>query len=107
MKEKAVLIPIQILFVLLTAGLVYTQILRFPYYSRLSRDNAIRIIPIEGPRGTMFDRNGVPLVNDRISFNVAVVYHRDAGVFDPRRDHRGTGWRIRPRGILQSVQRTG
>ena len=74
MKEKAVLIPIQILFVLLTAGLVYTQILRFPYYSRLSRDNAIRIIPIEGPRGTMFDRNGVPLVNDRISFNVAVVY---------------------------------
>ncbi len=74
MKEKFVLAPIQFLFVLLALGLVYTQVLRFPYYSRLSKDNAIRIIPIEGPRGTIFDRNGVPLVNDRISFNVAVVY---------------------------------
>lgn len=74
MKEKFVLAPIQFLFVLLALGLVYVQVLRFPYYSKLSKDNAIRIIPIEGPRGTIFDRNGVPLVNDRISFSVAVVY---------------------------------
>jgi len=74
MKEKLVLRPIQFIFILLALGLVYTQVLRFPYYSKLSRDNAIRIIPIEGPRGTIFDRNGAPLVNDRISFNVAVVY---------------------------------
>lgn len=74
MKEKFILLPVQALFILLAFGLIYTQVIRFPYYSRLSRDNAIRIIPIEGPRGTMFDRNGVVLVNDRISFNVAVVY---------------------------------
>ena len=74
MREKPILALIRFLFILLALGLVYTQLLRFPYYSRLSRDNAIRIIPIEGPRGAMFDRNGVPLVSDRISFNVAVVY---------------------------------
>lgn len=74
MKEKLVFIPIQLFFALLVLGLVYTQVLKFPYYSRLARDNAIRIIPIEGPRGTIFDRNGIPLVNDRISFSVAVVY---------------------------------
>ena len=74
MKEKFIFVPVKFLFILLILGLVYTQVLRFPYYSRLSKDNAIRIIPIEGPRGTIFDRNGVVLVNDRISFNIAVVY---------------------------------
>ena len=74
MREKSVIPPIQILFILLALGLVYTQIIRFPYYSRLSRDNAIRIIPIEGPRGTIYDRNNVVLVDDRISYDVAVVY---------------------------------
>ena len=74
MKERSVFAPLQFLFILLALGLIYTQVLRFPYYSRLSKDNAIRIIPIEGPRGTIFDRYGVPLVNDRISFNVALVY---------------------------------
>ncbi len=74
MKEKFILLPIQVIFILLALGLIYTQALMFPYYSRLSRDNAIRIIPIEGPRGTIFDRNDVALVNDRMSFNVAVVY---------------------------------
>lgn len=74
MREKFIFKPIQLLFILLALGLAYTQVLRFPYYSKLSKDNAIRIIPIEGPRGTIFDRNGIALVNDRISFNVAVVY---------------------------------
>ena len=74
MKEKSIIAPIQVLFAVLALGLVYTQIVRFPYYSRLSRDNAIRIIPIEGPRGTIYDRNKVALVGDRISYNVAVVY---------------------------------
>ena len=73
-KEKSLAIPIRILFILLALALVYTQIIRYSYYSKLSKDNAIRIIPIEGPRGTIFDRNGVELVSDRISFNVALVY---------------------------------
>lgn len=74
MKEKFLFSPVRFIFILLAAGLVYTQVIRYPYYSRLSKDNAIRIIPISGPRGTIYDRNGVSLVNDRMSFNVAVVY---------------------------------
>jgi penicillin-binding protein 2 len=74
MREKLIFAPIRSLFFLVVIGLIYTQVLRFPYYSRLSKDNAIRIIPIDGPRGTIFDRNGTPLVSNRISFNVAVVY---------------------------------
>jgi penicillin-binding protein 2 len=73
-KERSVLAPMQALFALITLGLVYTQIVMYAYYSKLSKDNAIRIVPIAGPRGTITDRNGAVLANDRISFNAAVVY---------------------------------
>ncbi|MBI5143795.1 MAG: penicillin-binding protein 2, partial [Candidatus Omnitrophica bacterium] len=59
---------------LLIVGLAYTQVFRFFYYSRLSKNNSIRIIPIDGPRGRIFDRNGIPMVTSRLSFDVAVVY---------------------------------
>jgi penicillin-binding protein 2 len=62
------------LFLLISIGLFYTQIIRYGYYSRLAKNNSIRIIPIDGPRGNMFDRNGVPLVTSRLSFDVSVVY---------------------------------
>ena len=74
MREKSLFQPIRLLFIILALALIYTQVIRCGYYSKLSKDNAIRIIPIEGPRGAIFDRKGVLLVSDRISFNVAVVY---------------------------------
>lgn len=74
MKEKSLAVPIRLLFIMLALALVYTQIVRYDYYSKLSRDNAIRIIPIEGPRGAIFDRHGVGLVSNRVSFDVAIVY---------------------------------
>jgi|GEM_PF-6093699 Cell division protein FtsI/penicillin-binding protein 2 len=74
MREKSLAIPIRILFIMLALALLYTQVIRYGYYSKLSKDNAIRIIPIEGQRGAIFDRNGVQLVSDRISFNAAIVY---------------------------------
>src|SRR3989338_1420971 len=73
-REKALRLTISFFFILLIAGLLYTQIFRFPFYSRLSKNNVIRIIPIDGPRGIIFDRKGVPLVTNRLSFDVAVVY---------------------------------
>ncbi len=73
-REKSLVVPISLLFIMLALMLVYTQVLRYPYYSKLSKDNAIRIIPIEGPRGAIFDRNQVAMVSDRLSFNVAIVY---------------------------------
>ncbi|MDO8536131.1 MAG: penicillin-binding protein 2 [Candidatus Omnitrophota bacterium] len=74
MREKSLFFPIRLLFITLALALVYTQVVRYGYYSKLSKDNAIRIIPIDGPRGAIFDRKGVQLVADRISFNVALVY---------------------------------
>lgn len=74
MREKFLLLPIRLLFILIVLGLIFTQLIRYTYYLKLSKDNAIRIIPVEGPRGTISDRNGVALATDRIAFDVAVVY---------------------------------
>ena len=74
MRARAPVIAVSALFVLLAAGLFYNQILRYGYYSRLSRNNSIRVIPIGGSRGGIFDRYLKPLAVNRLSFNVAIVY---------------------------------
>lgn len=74
MRHTSLAIVISLLFALLLAGLFYNQVLRYDYYSRLSKNNSIRIIPIEGPRGNIFDRSGIPLVTNRLSFDVAIIY---------------------------------
>ena len=74
MRDRALAAIMSALFILLATGLFYNQILRYGYYSRLSRNNSIRVMPIDGPRGTIFDRAGRPLVTNRLSFDVAIVY---------------------------------
>ena len=74
MRDRVLMLGVSMLFVLLMIGLFYNQIIRFSYYSRLSKNNSIRIIPIDGPRGNIFDRNGTLLVTNRMSFDLAVVY---------------------------------
>ena len=74
MKDRIPIAVISALFILLGIGLFYNQVMRFGYYSRMSKNNSIRVIPIDGPRGNIFDRNGVLLVSNRLSFDVAVVY---------------------------------
>lgn len=60
-------------FVLLILGLVFFQLLRGTAYQTLSRNNTVRLIAIRAPRGTLFDRNGLPLAEDRPSFNVSIL----------------------------------
>ncbi|MBI4335614.1 MAG: penicillin-binding protein 2 [Candidatus Omnitrophica bacterium] len=64
---------ISALFAVLISGLAYTQILKNNKYSTLSRTNRVRLIPIEGQRGRIFDRNGVLLVANRSCFDVVVI----------------------------------
>jgi len=66
-----IIIFVSLLFVV--AGLFYVQVVKGPYYQRLSSQNRIRLLTIEGPRGRIFDRNGELLVDNRISFDVAVI----------------------------------
>ena len=69
-------ILIVVAFSLIFSRLWYLQILNGEYFKGLSENNRIRIQEIAAPRGTLFDRNGVPLVNSFPSFDVS-IYRQD------------------------------
>jgi len=60
----------------LLAGLFYAQVGMYKKYSVMSEDNRLKVVPLMAPRGSIFDRNGKALVEDVLSFNVSVMYHR-------------------------------
>ncbi|MBL7069114.1 MAG: penicillin-binding protein 2 [Candidatus Omnitrophica bacterium] len=73
MRIRIIGIVIFVSLFLVVAGLFYVQVVKGPHYQRLSSQNRIRLLTIESPRGRIFDRNGELLVDNRISFDVAVI----------------------------------
>jgi len=69
-------IVIVVAFSLIFSRLWYLQILNGEYFKGLSENNRIRIQEIAAPRGTLFDQNGVPLVDSFPSFDVS-LYRQD------------------------------
>ncbi|ADH60612.1 penicillin-binding protein 2 [Thermoanaerobacter mathranii subsp. mathranii str. A3] len=61
------------LFVVLVFRLVYLQLIKGDYYREMSIRQAIRLIPIDAPRGEIVDRYGVKLATNRPSFSVNII----------------------------------
>lgn len=53
-------------------SLFATQVVQGPYFRRKSELNRTRLIHLPAPRGAILDRNGVPLVEDRVGFELAI-----------------------------------
>ena len=60
-------------FCVLALRLWYLQILGTDYYRDLSERNRIRYVAIQAPRGAVFDRHGVLLVDNRPAFTVSAL----------------------------------
>ncbi len=60
-------------FIFLAFNLFYLQVIRRPIYKQRSLENIIRIIPLEASRGIIYDRNDKILVDNRISFDLAII----------------------------------
>ena len=60
------------LFAALFARLYYLQIMATDEYQVAAQANRIRVVPVEAPRGRILDRNGVVLVDNRISVQVTI-----------------------------------
>ncbi|NQT47242.1 MAG: penicillin-binding protein 2 [Candidatus Omnitrophica bacterium] len=73
MRIKRLLLSITILFFLVAGGLFFTQVLKSAYYKELSETNRIRLLPIPSPRGRILDRNGIPIVDNRLSYDVCLI----------------------------------
>ena len=58
---------------MIICSLFYMQVIHGDYYRRQSMNNRIRVVPIDGPRGRILDRNGVILADNRITYHVGVV----------------------------------
>ena len=63
-------VPIIAVGALLAVRLWQLQILSGAEYTLLAEKNRIRTIQVVAPRGTITDRNGIPLVENRPSFNI-------------------------------------
>ncbi len=57
----------------LIAGLWNHQVKNLSHYRLLSERNRVRLVPAPGARGVIYDRNGVRLVDNRPSFDIAVM----------------------------------
>ena len=69
-------IPVLLVFLIFGARLWQLQILQGSEYTLKAERNRVRRLPIIAPRGAIFDRNGVPLVENRPSFDV-LLYRED------------------------------
>jgi len=72
-RLDALALVVVFVFVALISRLAYLQVVQGSYYERLADGNRIRLIPIMAPRGTFYDRNGVPLVSNRPGRTVSLV----------------------------------
>lgn len=57
----------------LVSRLIWLQIFHGSEFKQQAENNRIKLLPITAPRGTFYDRNGIPLVNNRPGFSISLV----------------------------------
>lgn len=62
-----------LVFLLLALRLWYLQVISYDNYLDRSVRNRTRMLPLEAPRGPIYDRNGELLVDNRPSFQISVM----------------------------------
>jgi penicillin-binding protein 2 len=60
-------------FVLLAVGFWIFQVPQGKKFAEMAENNHMRRLPLPAPRGVLFDRNGKVLVENRNTFNIALV----------------------------------
>ena len=65
-------VVIIVVFSIIFSRLWYLQIIKGDYFKNLSENNRIRIQEIPAPRGILYDREGIPLVDSFPSFDVSL-----------------------------------
>ncbi len=62
-----------LIFAVLAFCLWYMQCAQSSRYAELSHNNRIRLVPLLGPRGNIYDKNGSLLAGNRLAFDCAVI----------------------------------
>lgn len=70
MRLKIIRVIFSLGFALLVVTLFFHQVIQGDYYRALSKNNRIRVVPLEARRGAIYDRNGYLLAESRLSYGV-------------------------------------
>ncbi|OAT82292.1 penicillin-binding protein 2 [Desulfotomaculum copahuensis] len=73
-KLHIFMVIIALAFLLISLHLAQVQLLQNGRYRMLARQNYMRMIPIQAPRGRIYDRTGVELVGSQAAFNIDLFY---------------------------------
>lgn len=57
---------------ILIGRLFYLEVVQVEHFTTLSKNNWLKIVPIPPPRGLIFDRNGVPLAENEVSYSLEI-----------------------------------
>ena len=69
----AIAVLVMISFLVIVGQLWYLQVLEGGHFLDASDKNRTRVRPIAAPRGILFDRKGVPLVDNRPAFTLSLI----------------------------------
>ncbi|MBW1676610.1 MAG: penicillin-binding protein 2 [Deltaproteobacteria bacterium] len=72
-RVSGALICVLAAFLIILVRLYYLQVVEGPEFRRQSQNNCVRLQGIPPPRGLIFDRDGVLLVENRPCFNISIV----------------------------------
>jgi len=75
MRLKIIVYFIIFVALLLLARVYFLSIKSNVYYQQLSQQNYIKEIALTPTRGTIKDRNGVPLAINKLGFNISITPH--------------------------------
>jgi penicillin-binding protein 2 len=57
---------------ILIGRLFYLEVVQVEHFTTLSKNNWLKIVPIPPSRGLIFDRNGVPLAENEVSYSLEI-----------------------------------
>ncbi len=60
-------------FLVLATAFWYFQVARHQQFLEMAENNHQRALPLQAPRGVLFDRRGAVLVENRYAFNISIV----------------------------------
>ncbi len=73
MRIRVIRVIVVALFIMIVMDLFYMQAIQGRHFFNLSVNNRIRVVPLEGWRGRIYDRKGNILADNRLSYDVMVT----------------------------------
>lgn len=73
-KNFIMMLVVTLMLVAILIKLVILQVVKGEDYRSQSMDKLTNSVTVTAPRGVIYDRNGVPLITNRVGFSVQVAY---------------------------------